>query len=199
MSGAAADLWAFSLRTYARPGVEAACLDLQDRRGLDVNLILCACWLGGQGVRLRADRVAVLEAAAAPWRQRAILPLRTLRRALKTALPELLSAGSGLDADAAALRDRVKEVELAAERVEQRLLARLADGWPADAPPGPGTVAFNLARLAGFGPDDEDALLALLEAASPGADRPELDAALSRLTGARRAPHRPPSGGRSGG
>jgi len=41
--------WRFSLDAYGRPGVAAACLDLQDRHGCDVNLILYALWLGRAG------------------------------------------------------------------------------------------------------------------------------------------------------
>lgn len=38
------DLWNFALHLYARPGVEAACLALQDE-GADVCLLLCGAWL----------------------------------------------------------------------------------------------------------------------------------------------------------
>ena len=46
---AAASFWAFSLEFYARPGVAEACLALQDRHGLDVNILLLCCWLGWSG------------------------------------------------------------------------------------------------------------------------------------------------------
>ena len=38
--------WSFSLRIYGAPGVEPACLDLQDRFGADVNLALYCLWIG---------------------------------------------------------------------------------------------------------------------------------------------------------
>ena len=41
--------WRFSLELYARDGVPAACLALQDREGADVNLVLLALWLGESG------------------------------------------------------------------------------------------------------------------------------------------------------
>ena len=41
--------WRFSLHTYRLPGIEAACLALQDRCGTDTNLLLYCCWLGTSG------------------------------------------------------------------------------------------------------------------------------------------------------
>ena len=53
--------WDFSLEAYARPGVAPACLDLQERHGADVNLLLFACWLSASG---RGALDAALLAAA---------------------------------------------------------------------------------------------------------------------------------------
>lgn len=122
--GPAADpgdaLWAFSLAVYAMPGVAEACLALQDGHGADVNLLLFAAWNGACGRRLTAAHIAAAEAAAAPWRREVVQPLRAVRRALK------VGRGGIAAAEATALRDRVKAAELAAERLEQRALARLA-------------------------------------------------------------------------
>jgi len=38
----------FAEALYGRTGVEAACLGLQDRPGLDVTVLLHACWLGAR-------------------------------------------------------------------------------------------------------------------------------------------------------
>jgi len=38
------DLWRFAETLYQRPGVEAACLQLQ-AQGADVCVLLCAAWL----------------------------------------------------------------------------------------------------------------------------------------------------------
>jgi len=109
---AAEAFWTFSLDLYARPGIADACLRLQDAYALDVNLMLLCCWLGRRGCRLSAAELAAAEARAAPLRTQILTPLRAVRRALKT-MPL---------AGAAGLYVRVKEVELAAEREEQRLL-----------------------------------------------------------------------------
>jgi uncharacterized protein (TIGR02444 family) len=117
----AEEFWAFSLALYARPGVADACLRLQDSHALDVNLLLLCCWLARRGCRLSAADLAAAEARAAPLRARVLEPLRAARRALKT-MP-----GSG----AAALYAQLKQVELAAEREEQRLIVAPWSGSPA--------------------------------------------------------------------
>jgi len=57
------------------------------------------------------------ERSAGPIRAAIVLPLRALRRKLR----------SDRDADIQRLRERIKTLEIAAERIVQRRLARLAD------------------------------------------------------------------------
>src|SRR6266446_6977864 len=63
-----ADLWHFSCAFYAQPGVSEALLALQDRAGLDVNLILFALWRGacGQGCLSHAQVMAAERRAETP-------------------------------------------------------------------------------------------------------------------------------------
>ena len=51
--------WDFSLALYRKPGVAAACLRLQDGPGLDVNLLLYACWTAANGAGLAAPQIGV--------------------------------------------------------------------------------------------------------------------------------------------
>jgi uncharacterized protein (TIGR02444 family) len=106
-------LWEFSVALYARPGVEEACLTLQDRHGLDVNLVMLALWLAasGRGEGFPAAAVGI----AAAWHVTVVGVLRGLRQRLKTAVPP-----------AEGLRAEVKAAELAAERVLQERLGALA-------------------------------------------------------------------------
>jgi uncharacterized protein (TIGR02444 family) len=150
--------WEFSLAFYALPEVAAALVALQDRAGLDVNLILYALWhgLSGRG-RLAAADMAAAERAVRPLRVEIIGPLRALRRRLKP------------DPDPAVqrLRDEVKRLELAAERIAQARLAALAGPAPAAAPPPAGGEAAraNLALCLGprAGSAEAAALLAALD------------------------------------
>jgi uncharacterized protein (TIGR02444 family) len=113
--------WNFSLETYAAEGVAEACLDLQERRGCDVNVLLFCCWLGASGrPTLTAERLRSILKASESWQQEVVKPLRAVRRLLKDrswtgSLPETVDA----------TRRRVAEAELAAEHAEQLKLAGL--------------------------------------------------------------------------
>ena len=69
--------WDFSLAVYPREGVESACLELQERHRLDVNLVLFCCWVGasGRGV-LEDDDLDRLLAATEPWQKEVVWPIR---------------------------------------------------------------------------------------------------------------------------
>ena len=84
---------------------------------MDVNLILFALWQGacGRG-RLSHAELMAAERSAGPIRAAIVLPLRALRRKLR---PDR-------DADIQRLRERIKTLEIAAERIVQGRLARLA-------------------------------------------------------------------------
>lgn len=131
--------WEFSLQVYARPGVAPACLRLQDRDGLDVNLALFAVWAGGARGRLTELALARAVELSAHWRDGVVGPLRAARRTLKA--PEVPVEVAG----AATLRTRVKAAELAAEKLQQHMLAPLAE----DATPPPGRAAAE-ANLAAY-------------------------------------------------
>lgn len=147
--------WDFSLAVYRRPGVAAACLDLQDRRGADVNVLLFAAWAATAcGVRLTAEALARLDAAVAPWREEVVRPLRAVRRRVK-------EEDDGLYA-------RLKTTELEAERIQQDRLFALSGLTPGS--PGDRGLALANLRLAlpPRGPEDEAALARLADAAAGG-------------------------------
>jgi uncharacterized protein (TIGR02444 family) len=164
--------WNFSLEIYAAEGVSQACLDLQERRGCDVNVLLFCCWLGASGrPTLTADRLRTILAESQPWQARVVKPLREVRRLLKDlpwreALPETVEA----------TRRRVADAELAAEHAEQLRLASLyAPTADRDRPLEKRLRAAigNLGVYAvclGVVPDDADrrAVAALMRGAFPG-------------------------------
>lgn len=110
--------WEFSLRFYEPREVQHACLELQDDHGADVNVALYLLWRAGQGERFDAEGVAAIDASVAPWREQAVQPLRAVRRSLKeTPL---------LEADVQeSFRNKIKKVELDAEKLEQVTLEQL--------------------------------------------------------------------------
>lgn len=108
--------WQFSLRLYRVPGVAPACLRLQDEAGADVNVLFFLLWNASRGARLSAATIAAADRQVAPWREAAVRPLRAVRRSLKDdgVLPDAAAAE--------AFRDRVKGLELEAERLQQEAL-----------------------------------------------------------------------------
>jgi uncharacterized protein (TIGR02444 family) len=126
--------WDFSLRVYGRDGVAAACLTLQDRHSIDVNLLLFCLWAGHRGHAVTEAELSLLIAATQSWQQNVITPLRAVRRHLKA-----------LDLADETLRTHVKDAELKAEEVEQRILfdtLAIADGPGAPGLAGGNAIAY---------------------------------------------------------
>lgn len=118
------DLWNFALELYARPGVEQACLHLQEA-GSDVCLLLAGAWLQQRSVRCHEERLHALMDVADPWQREVIAPLRRTRRDWRTTAQR--------DTELATLREQIKKLELQAERVLLERLQVLAESWPSEA------------------------------------------------------------------
>jgi uncharacterized protein (TIGR02444 family) len=116
--------WHFSLGFYRRPAVADACIKLQDEAGVDVNLLFFLLWNASLQRRLSVADVAAIDRQVAEWREMAVIPLRTLRRALKSP-PPMIDAGT-----CELFRTRIKGLELEAERLEQEALYDLARSAP---------------------------------------------------------------------
>ncbi len=145
-------LWDFAVATYRRPGVEEACLALQDDHRQCVPLLLWRLWVLDRVIDATDLRRAV--DVARKWETAVVAPLRSVRRGLRESFPAVA------DDARLALREKLKAAELLAERVLleslERLtiaggsahadaiaaLAELVDAWGGDAP------APLLARLA---------------------------------------------------
>jgi uncharacterized protein (TIGR02444 family) len=112
--------WRFSLRFYRQPKVADACITLQEEAGVDVNLLLFLLWHATQKRALSAAEIAELERRIGVWRDMTVIPLRTMRRALKS--PPTLLAGT----IAELFRTKIKAVELEAERLQQEAMHDLA-------------------------------------------------------------------------
>jgi uncharacterized protein (TIGR02444 family) len=112
--------WQFSVKFYAVPGVAEACIALQDQAKVDVNILFYLLWNASQGRAFNAADVTEIERAIGPWREIAVVPIRNVRRALKSPPPVMEPAA------AEGLRTRIKAVELEAERLQQEALYGLA-------------------------------------------------------------------------
>ena len=119
--------WRFSLRFYRQLGVADAFIALQEQSGVDVNLLLYLLWHARDGRSFTIAEVEAVERRIAPWRESTVVPLRGVRRALKTP-PALVEAPA-----AEVFRNRIKAVELEAERLQQE--AMYAIGAPSGEPP----------------------------------------------------------------
>jgi uncharacterized protein (TIGR02444 family) len=124
------EFWDFATRLYAREGASDACLNLQERHGVDVNVMLFCCWVAssGRGVFRDGELDAALGAVSA-WRGRVVEVLRVLRHDLKDGMPP---APKPLSDD---LRRVVVECELHAEHIEVLMLHQSMDR--------PGTGTFD--------------------------------------------------------
>jgi uncharacterized protein (TIGR02444 family) len=160
-AGAPSPFWTFSLRYYAMTGVPAACLVLQDGSGVDVNVLLFSLFAAKSGRQIESADARRLIDALAEWKDAVVVPLRHARRALKDAPGVIDRAG------AEALRNRVKAVELEAERLEQEaLFARFAvDGLGAAATPVSAATANIAAYAKALGVSfDTDAVATMITA-----------------------------------
>jgi uncharacterized protein (TIGR02444 family) len=175
--------WDYALALYRRPGVEAACLELQERHGLDVNVVLLCCWLASRGIVADEAMFARIVEATEVWQEQLVRSLRKVRRRLKTALtdPKPGSIAARWPELTGALRQRVLAVEIDGERLEQLLLAELAAVLAPTRPPGPALASANLARYRRFAPPDRAALATLLQAAFPDVPTREVAASLDWL------------------
>jgi uncharacterized protein (TIGR02444 family) len=108
--------WRFSLGFYRQPGVADACITLQEESGIDVNLLLFLLWHATHGHALSAGEVKGLERRIGPWREMTVVPLRKMRRVLKSP-GELVEPGA-----AEVFRTKVKALELEAERLQQEAM-----------------------------------------------------------------------------
>jgi len=134
--------WRFSLRFYAVPGVAPACIELQDRAGVDVNVLFFLLWNAAQGRTLSQAEVADIDRKVGAWRDVAVVPLRSIRRALRTP-PAIMAADV-----AEGFRNRIKAAELEAERLQQEALYRLAQ--PVIGSAAPSAVEAARASIAAY-------------------------------------------------
>jgi uncharacterized protein (TIGR02444 family) len=110
----------FALALYGSEGVADACLHLQNRHDLDVNIVLFAAFVGA--VRRQALTNADVDLAKRrvdPWHQEVVRPLRAVRQRLKTGPLPAPNDATG------SLRRKLAQLEIEAEVIELDQLGEL--------------------------------------------------------------------------
>ena len=117
-------LWSFSVTIYRQPGVSHACLSLQDRLGLDVNVLLFCCWFGCTRGPLDGQTFNDALGFSRPWAEEVVHPLRAARTWMK-------ANNCTQPVSQKLLREKIKTVELEAEHLQQDFLESLSSTKPA--------------------------------------------------------------------
>ena len=108
--------WEFSMSVYSHPSVKEACLALQNRFDMNVNVLLFCCWLASTGKgRLTKQELQALLNIIDKWHRSITKSLRDVRYSL--------AAFSKIKLPLNKLRQSILENELLAEQVEQLMLA----------------------------------------------------------------------------
>lgn len=159
----------FALVVHETEGVSNACVSLQDRFDLDVNILLIGAYIGVQGKTLAAEHVDAARAVVDEWHNEIVRALRAVRRRLKS------GPAPAPDTRTAALRRHVAESELDAEMVELDELGKWADELQARAVAGSAIESATAAMEAVVqsyrgGPADSEAAGALATIAKAAAD-----------------------------
>ncbi len=112
-------LWDFTVWAYKEPGVEEACLALQDKHGVDVNILMFCLWLAqiGAGPSGLARYLSGALKLSRDWQRGLVEPLRHVRRTMKAFIANADMAGAERAA-ASALRERVKACEQDMEHLQ---------------------------------------------------------------------------------
>ena len=103
-------LWDWAVAAYGATGVGDACVALQDNHEQNVPLLLWSAWTAAVGLTPDAETIEAACDTARAWDSVVVAPLRAVRRTLKAPIPDID------DGPRQAVRDRVKALELEAER-----------------------------------------------------------------------------------
>ena len=134
--------WDFSVKIYQYPEVERACLELQDNYGLSVVMLLYCIWVGVFRGEFEDDIYARANTFSLSWNNGVVMPLREVRRWIKSSRDEQMISVE-------LLREQIKAVELDAEHFQMSILEDFyseTKGMPFDTEEQLLASARNLAR-----------------------------------------------------
>ena len=191
------NFWDYSVATYRKAGVAEACLHLQEKLGIDVNVLLYCCWYGCTRGTLDGPAMHRILSFAEPWAENVVRPLRAARTWMKAVGcdPPFVPGDECM-----ALREEIKRTELKAEHLQENRMQALTRGA---APQDRDTMSQVRATVANIHRyfrhleadlDDESGsqLAHVLTTAVPGADLDTVIDSLNRiLAGSSRGPVSP--------
>ncbi|MFK7864316.1 MAG: TIGR02444 family protein [Pseudohongiellaceae bacterium] len=118
MTNSSQNFWGFSVELYQQEGIAPACLKLQNKFGLDVNLVLLCFWYGHTTGSMGPEALQASIKFSDQWRMQVVNPLRQSRQWMKVNQPKSASHHGGFNR----VREEIKSVELAAEKHQQECL-----------------------------------------------------------------------------
>lgn len=107
------------LELYAKPGIPAALLGLQDNYAIDVPFYLAVLHAVTTDHHVTAKAISALYAEIQEWREEVVIPLRDVRKTLK------VHAWATRFENTGAFRETIISAELNAERIEVVVLGKL--------------------------------------------------------------------------
>ncbi|MGK0297624.1 MAG: hypothetical protein ACI9XC_001234 [Gammaproteobacteria bacterium] len=115
--------WNYSIKAYSQDGVPNACLILQDKFELDVNMILFCCWYGITNGNLSKELFCHCHEYCRTWSTKTVKPLRNIRTWLK----DHGCTENNHDKNACmSYRDKIKAIELESEKIQQLTLESMS-------------------------------------------------------------------------
>jgi len=112
-------LWLFSLEFYAHDHVSECLLAIQDSSKANVNIILYLLWLASNFKQLSKTEISSIINSTENWTQNVVIQIREVRRYLK------LMHRSAVRLPILSFKDKVKELEIQAEKIEQMLFYQM--------------------------------------------------------------------------
>ena len=191
------NFWDYSVVTYRKAGVAEACLHLQEKLGIDVNVLLYCCWYGCTRGTLDGPAMERILSFAEPWAEHVVRPLRAARTWMKAVgCDQPFVPGD----ECMALREEIKRAELKAEHLQEnrmQALTRRAALQDRDTMSQVRATVANLHRYfrhleADLDDESGSQLAHVVTAAVPGADLDTVTDSLNRiLAGSSRGPVSP--------
>jgi uncharacterized protein (TIGR02444 family) len=117
--------WNYSNTIYSLDGVPRACLNLQDGYGLDVNMVLFCCWYGITYAEIDEKLFSHCLNYSHHWTEKTVKPIRNVRIWLKTSAYSEYSDDTDICMN---YREKIKKVELEAEKIQQFTLESFCKG-----------------------------------------------------------------------